>query len=209
MRVDVSKINYITTPFSHFIIPNFFNEEELESVHKEIDFIEQANGFTYNQSDLNTAKKDDEYIASRKGIFLNKFFNEENHRVFSSIYRSISKIYQEEALEFLSQFGTFGKLLKYTNSDSVLVSRYYNGDYYKPHKDFSLFTLLIYVWKEKTFTGGDLIFTKYNYSIAPENNLAVLFPGQEWHGVTPIVSQDSSTVQRTSISMFIHINFND
>lgn len=203
------EIYYYKDPFEHFLIPNFFNQEELEGVKTELEYIKSTEAFTDKQEALGTSEKEGSgYIAKRQGVFLNNFFNSNNFRSISHIYKGLNKIYEKSFMDEICKQSTYTKLLSLTNFDNVLISNYKHGDVYSSHHDLSIFTVVVYIWDKKTFTGGDLVFKDYDFKIEPHNNLAVIFPGQENHEVTEILSTDSDMegYKRTCISMFINIH---
>ena len=203
------EIHYYKEPFEHFLIPNFFAKDELENVIKELNFIKSTGAFTDKQEALETPEEVGKgYLAKRQGIFLSMYFNSNNFRSISHIYKGLKKIYEKSFIDEICKQSSYGKLLYLSNHDSVLISNYKHGDMYASHHDLSIFTVLVYIWDKKTFEGGDLIFKDYEFKIEPFNNLAVIFPGQENHEVTEVISTDSDLegYKRTCITMFININ---
>jgi hypothetical protein len=203
------EILYHKDPFEYFLIPNFFNQEELKGVRTELEYIKSTEAFTDKQEALGTSEKEGiGYIAKRQGVFLHNFFNSNNFRSISHIYKGLKKIYEKSLMDEVCKQSTYTKLLRLTNYDSVLISNYKHGDVYSSHCDLSIFTVLVYVWDKKTFIGGDLVFKDYDFKIEPHNNLAVIFPGLENHEVTEIISTDGDMqgYKRTCISMFINIH---
>jgi hypothetical protein len=86
--------------------------------------------------------------------------------------------------------------LPYTNVESVYVTRYKEGEYYKSHQDFyagfdgdRLYTVLIYLNDLKPEQGGDTIFAKLNIGVKPKLGRAVI-----WTNTNP----DGSTHEETS-----------
>ena len=72
--------------------------------------------------------------------------------------------------------------LKICNHHITKVKYYETGNYYRGHTDTSRFTLLSYIFKEpKNFTGGDLYFDDYDYTIEIENNMTVFIVGSVVH----------------------------
>ena len=83
-----------------------------------------------------------------------------------------------------------------------LFSAYRNGDYYKPHRDTSKLTLLLWVG-EHNFTGGDLYLPDFDYTIPFEQNTAIIFPSYYMHEVTQISTKEDGYV-RYAVSAFIN-----
>jgi hypothetical protein len=64
------------------------------------------------------------------------------------------------------------------NSDETLIRYYEHCDIYDGHYDHARFTVASYFYKEpKAFTGGDLHFEDFNYTISIKNNMVVFFVG--------------------------------
>ena len=52
--------------------------------------------------------------------------------------------------------------------------------------------MVSYFYKQpKKFSGGDLLFPKYNYQYPCNNNSIIIFPGWVEHGVSKITINDS------------------
>ena len=89
----------------------------------------------------------------------------------------------------------FSTVWKRNNFRSWLLSRYSNGQYYNAHQDTAQFTCLLWFFEEpKPFTGGDLIFTDYKYTLECNNNTGVIFPGPIKHEVPPIEGDGRYTI---------------
>lgn len=77
----------------------------------------------------------------------------------------------------------------------------------EPHSDFSAnedgsrsnpaYTVCGYITDD--YEGGHLEFPKHNLSIKPEAGSIIIFPSDEWHGVSDIISGN-----RMMFSLFIH-----
>lgn len=205
-----STINHFKEPFDCFTFENFFTEEQLVDVWKELDYITSNELIvTDDQKKVGTAEdpKTGELIAKRKGIFLEHLYA--NFRQSSKIYNHI----KDNFLHNNTLVDTFPKstLIKYmphTNHDSVLLSFYNDNDYYKPHVDSSVMTLIIYLWKgEKTFEGGELIFVDDELEFDPGYNEAILFPSCHRHEVEKIISKGDKDYpfERIAVSVFLTI----
>ena len=205
------KTSYYKEPFEFFLFEDFFSEEQLKDVWKELDFIVDNDLLnTDDQKELGTAQDNNVPIAKRNGAFLSNVYKD---------FRKSSKIYQHIKQNFLwneelnTSFpnSTLIRYLPRTNEDSVLVSLYKDGDYYKPHGDQSVMTLIVYLWKgEKSFEGGDLSFVDQGLVFEPSYNEAILFPGCYEHEVSEIKStiEGDTSFKRTSITLFLTVGLN-
>lgn len=203
-------VNYFQEPFEFFTFENFFTENQLKDVWKELDYITSNDlAITENQSTVGTAQDPEtkERLAKRSGLFLEQLFTR---------FRESSKIYQhikENVLVNTKLVESFPKstlmaYLPHTNSDALLLSFYNDGDYYKPHSDTSVMTLIIYLWKgEKTYQGGELSFEDEDIIFDPDYNEAILFPGCRPHAVEKIISDGKKDYpfERLAISLFLTI----
>ena len=100
--------------------------------------------------------------------------------------------------ELLSQVDCkwWGYQWRSLNTQSWMLSRYTDGQYYNAHIDKAQFTLLIWFYEEpKPFTGGDLIFPDFdNYTIPCDNNTGIIFYGQMRHEVPPVKGEGRYTL---------------
>ena len=82
---------------------------------------------------------------------------------------------------------------EHTTVDSSLIAYYEDTQYYKPHTDAAMqFLAFSYFHKEpKKFSGGDLIFPKYDYRFECPNNSLIMMPGWVEHGVSKVNIEDS------------------
>lgn len=203
-------VSYFKEPFELLTFENFFNEEQLKDVWSELDYIVSNDAaFTDDQNKVGTAEDPNtgELVAKRKGLFLEQLFA--NFRQTSKIYTHIKNIILNNR-GFVDSHpnSTLVKYIPHTNSDSVLISFYNNGDYYRPHCDTSVMTLIIYLWKaSKTFEGGELVFPDTDLLFDPNYNEAILFPSCHRHEVSEIVSEGTKDYpfERISITLFLTI----
>lgn len=193
-------ITYKKEPFEHIIFENFFSEEELPIVHREIEF--------YTSNDLLSAPLDDrpatgnsldehgKSMAKRKSAFLGSIFVD--FRRSSKIYQFTKKIYSKQT----KAMGTLGRLLNHSNNDATLLSLYTKGDFYLPHFDKSAMTLVTYIWdKQIPNAGGELYFPEFDYSYDCRHNSAVLFLSAIDHGVKELTAD----VNRFAITTFLGV----
>lgn len=82
------------------------------------------------------------------------------------------------------------------NVMSVIAAKYSEGDYYEPHFDHSMLTILCF-FADDYVLGGDLVLEK-SHKINFKHNRVVIIPGVIIHEVTPVLAGN-----RYSITMFI------
>jgi hypothetical protein len=170
----MTEVTYFTEPVTFCIIKNFYSEDELEIIWKELENLKpqfggpEKTGTAHNA--LGHPKKDN------KGIFLPQG---------NPITILNRKLFRPELIHDLSKLNWFFGFLKHLNQDSTLVSYYEDSGHYKAHTDESIITAIHYLWKEpKTFVGGGLFFGDFEVPI--ENNCLLIFPSCTLHEVKPL-----------------------
>ena len=103
------------------------------------------------------------------------------------------KLFQCGVLDKFSEIHGCCSIANQSNSDITKVRYYHDKEYYDPHTDKGFqFLAFSYFYKEpKKFTGGDLIFPKYDFKVPCENNTMVVFPGWVEHGVRKVSIENS------------------
>lgn len=204
------KVNYLKEPFECFTFDDFFSKDQLDDVWRELDYITSNElVITDDQKQVGTAQDPEtkELIAKRKGLFLDRLYA--NFRQSSKIYKHIKDNFLDNT-DLVESFpkSTLMKYLPHTNTDSILLSFYNDGDYYKPHADSCVMTLIVYLWKgEKTYEGGELIFVDDEVVFDPNYNEAILFPSCHRHEVEEIISKGNNNYpfERIAVSIFLSI----
>jgi Rps23 Pro-64 3,4-dihydroxylase Tpa1-like proline 4-hydroxylase len=168
-------------PFPHAIIRNFYNQEELSLIWRELDFLTSPHKLEHTS--LHGSNGKDQLtglpLSESLGINLDQTYGD---RKISDILRLNRKIFQPEIINSFVSLSPLLGHLKMVNQDYTKIKYYENGNYYRKHTDDSRFTVVTYFHKEpKAFTGGDLHFDEYDYTIPIENNMLVFFVGCIWH----------------------------
>jgi len=173
-------------PFPHLIIENTYNNQELNSIWQELEFLTYQNKLE-SPTKTNSAKDNDgNDLKLNHGLFLDDCYKK---REISNILTTNRKIFDKQILETFANLSFGYKQILHCNSDTTLISYYENEHYYLPHKDKSLFSILTWFYKTpKSFIGGDLVFTEYDYEIKIKNNMTLFFPSYLYHSVTKIES---------------------
>jgi Rps23 Pro-64 3,4-dihydroxylase Tpa1-like proline 4-hydroxylase len=198
-------IEYFETPVPYIIVRNWFNEQELEQVWEELQFLTYGNKLR-GPILTNSAKTVDGQIKKHNhGLFLDEAYTD---RSLSNILTVTRKLWNPEFLETIEKHHFVFKYLKKSNQDSTLMSYYEDGDYYLPHNDTAILTVLINLYKEpKQFSGGDLQLENSEHIVPLENNRLVMFPSVSMHAVTPITfvepNEKFSGNGRYTITQFI------
>ena len=165
---------------------NFYNHRELELIWEELNFYTKPNKLLGVEKYLGVVGS-----TNAKAIILDEIYD--GNRYISNILTVNRKIFCEETLEVFSNISDCCCTAKDCNWDVTKVRYYHNGEYYKPHTDKAMpFLAFSYFHKEpKKFTGGELVFPKYDYSFDCDNNSLIIFPGWVEHGVNEVSIENS------------------
>ena len=196
-------IHKIIEPFPHLIIEDFYSEDELKLIWRELDFLTSANKFLPANLDGSTTN------SNALSVSLDDVYK---YKRYSSISFVNQKILLPEIKDaFLSLNELFGHM--HMVNDMFIKLKYYeNGHNYPKHTDVALFTGINYLYKEpKKFEGGDLYFNDHDYKVELKNNMFILFMGCLPHSVTPIQLNENAYITgngKYSITSFLSINEN-
>jgi len=186
------------------IIDNFFNNNEKNLVWNELAFLSdkmQGPENTYSANELNDPNKP--ILKKNKGVFIPQVLNPQ----YSIIMKAHTKLFNPEFKNMLVKESNYFQYLLSDFEYDILLSRYNDGDHYKPHADTVLMSCITWMYKEpKMFTGGDFIIESQGeeHRIQLQNNRTVLFPSCLLHAVEPVNMQSNETLDgRFSISAFI------
>jgi len=173
------KAEFLMEPFPHVLMKDFYTEGDMIAVMEEkrkVDPHLLPPGMTGSAVHEKTGRP----MKFNSGLFLSDAMP--NSEIVSLARRHI---FQELVDQIDCKWWV--DLWRQNNRQSWMLSRYMNGQYYNAHIDKSLFTMLIWFYKEpKQFTGGDLIFTDFQYTIPCINNTGVIFFGPTRHEVPPV-----------------------
>ena len=180
------EVNITTTPFPHAIFRNFYDNHELGLIWEELNFYTRPNKLLDVEEYAGVVGS-----TNARAIILDDVYD--NNRSISNILTVNRKIFNEETLEIFSNISDCCSLARDCNWDVTKVRYYHNGEYYKPHIDKAMpFLAFSYFHKQpKRFTGGELVFPKYDYSFDCDNNSLIIFPGWVEHGVNEVSIQNS------------------
>ena len=188
MKNKKKKTNYISyeEPFPHLIVENFYNEEELELLWEELNFFTKPGKLLEAKDYGGVVDRTNAYAVQLDGVF-------GNHRQMSNILTINRKLFTSDALQVFGKIHDCCSIAKDCNHDITKLRYYHNNDYYEPHTDRPFqFLGFSYFYKEpKKFTGGELLFPKYDYTVSCENNSIIIMPGWVEHGVSKVSIEES------------------
>jgi Rps23 Pro-64 3,4-dihydroxylase Tpa1-like proline 4-hydroxylase len=184
------------------IFDNFYTEEELGLIWRELDFLKNPNKLK-NVEYIRPAQNDEGVLLKRaKGFFFESIYLD---RSFSDILTINRKIFSDYYTKKLVSLNPIFRYFILCNRDTTLLSYYSEGDYYEEHQDMSLITILNYFNEEpKPFEGGNLLFNDFDIEIEVKNNRTVIFPGCYSHEVLPITKVEDNHSGRFCITQFLN-----
>ena len=198
------KIEVFENPFPYIIIYDFYTDEELELIWKELNFILNDH-ILKGPEKTGAAKTNGVILKNNLGVFLDSFYSDRESsnilRVNRKIFKKIPEISDVSNHWFLKNFKS--------NQDITLISYYENTDYYHKHHDNSLGTCLTWFYKEpKSFEGGNLLFEDYGIEIEVKNNCLIFFPSIIPHSVSEVIMDKKyfgKFMGRICMSQFINL----
>ena len=174
-------------PFPHLIVNNLYNKEELKLIWEELKFYTRP-GKLLTAVDYGGIPDK----TNSKALWLDKIYTGQ-YRKLSNILNVNRKLFTSDILKVFSEISDCCSLANRSNYDVTKVRYYHNDEYYDPHTDASVqYLAFSYFYKEpKKFTGGELLFPKYDYKLTCDNNSVIIMPGWVEHGVSKVSIEDS------------------
>jgi hypothetical protein len=178
-------------PFHHLIIDDFYTPEEHTRALNEVQGYINQDLFKGPEETHSAAvitrdnyKEDIHYLKKNTGLFLEP--DKHPNSFIANHFAMFSQEYNKNFTQGLENRSWFFSV-PLPNGWSSLISYYSKSDYYSPHHDVSTMTFLTWINKEpKKFTGGDLLFPQFDYSIEYKNNRSVCFFSLLKHGVSAV-----------------------
>jgi hypothetical protein len=204
------KIELKLEPFHHIIIDDFYTDEEHNYVLEEL--------FKYKSMDLfgppmfggSATDNFGNQLKDNTSFFLDQYPELGdtciNLKLFNRFIRNLH-IEEKQSPNISNRSWFFNSELP--ESSSSLFSYYENGQKYEPHNDRAIYTWLTWINKEpKRFSGGNLYFPNFNYTIEYRNNRTVCFFSRLRHSVTPVVMESEFVDKdngRFTITRFMNV----
>lgn len=133
-------------------------------------------------------------LKRNRGIFLSQVYTPE-YSFISPTGKLFGEIYKEMKYhKFPVRSGM--NAFKSAEGFNVLMSQYDTGNYYKPHRDRTTITILLWPL-EKKYKGGNFIFPELDFKLTCEGGTGVIFPGHYVHGVEEVFSENKDDVRVT------------
>ena len=182
--MTIPKVHLKNDPFPHAIIENFYSEQELNLIWKEINFLTSANKFVPSK-EIGA----DYDGANSNGVVLNNIYTDKK---YSDILTISDKIFNPDLIKALKTLHPFINSLDFINFTSTKIKYYENNDFHVKHLDTARFSIVTYLYKEpKQFEGGELYFDDFDYTIPIENNKTIFFVSCLNHSVKKITMQEN------------------
>lgn len=201
------EIEHYTEPFPYIRIFDFYTEDELKLIWKELDFIvsnEILKGPEHIGSAHDSNQEGKNYRRKGRGVWIETLYRDKNT---SNIIRLNKKLFSREMINNIKKNGSWFYKNFGFKTYCTLLGYYENSDYYEAHIDNSYSTVLTWFYKEpKRFEGGNIIFSDYNIEIEIKNNSILLFPSTIVHSVSEIKMEEQYIGEnngRISITNFI------
>ena len=166
----------LTNPFPHTIVYDFYNGDEQKLIWEELLFLNKPGKMHSPEMTGDPAAS-----KNKKAIFLDRLYTDRNCSNILNVNRKIFTLIDHIEDMNISNY------LKYSDFDETMVSYYEDGAYYDSHYDQFVISAITTFWEEpKKFSGGDLVFTDFDYLPKMKNNTIIIFPSYVFHKVTPI-----------------------
>ena len=197
-------------PFPHLVIEDFYDKEDLELIWEELKFYTKPNKLLGAKEYRGVITKTNARALELESIYKNWDQKDgPDYRNLSNILTVNRSIFTSGILDTYSKIEDCCRLGNQAVDECTKVRYYHNGEYYKPHTDAAMETLVFsYFYKEpKRFEGGELYFPNYDYEFSCSNNSVIIFPGWVEHGVKKVSIDDNNYYEglgRYAITTFLY-----
>lgn len=194
------KIIKHTKPLEYLIVEDFYSDEEVCLINREIDFLMgKMNPPSQTQSAKNIKE---EIIKRNSAVFLDQVYAD---RAVSDILTINRKAFGKEIIEAMQSLHPSFFSIGTCDKDATLINYYDSNDHYKPHRDSAQYTFMTFLIPEnKGYTGGDFVFTDQEITIHQKNNMLLCFSGSYKHEVTPVKLLNKNSIGRISMTQFLY-----
>ena len=182
---------HLQYPFYHTILYDFFEKKSLEKILHELKNLDQPK---LHPDDLHHTRLLKE--CKTEAICLDDIYRKDRSK--SEILKATHQLTQLRLHE-QGDSNPFLRFLPGTNEDVTFVQRYGDGSSYFPHEDNAVLVCL-WVVRAQEHTGGEIVFTKYNYTPHLPPNSCLIFPPYELHRINEISSKIKNKPVRYSIN---------
>ena len=208
MKDNSMKIKSSNTEPPFLIIQDLYNEDELCTIKKEIDFIHSSGYLGSDVSKTSSAKTaDGVYLKKAKGVWIDSLYTNRDTSMILKLNRILMT--NPEIAESFINLNQYYNSYRAVNVYTSLLNYYENEGYYDTHKDAAAYSTITWFFnKPKKFKGGNLIFTDLNFEVEIEDNMSIIFPSWMKHKVEEVKMVDANTDDkngRYSLAQFLFI----
>ena len=191
-------------PFPFLLIKDIYDDYELDLIWREMLFLTHPSKFLSSSQAGGAVVQNEQYRHSH-GLFLDDIYTD---RKYSNILNINRKVFSKQIAEAFSDLSFGYNNYSIINKDTTFINYYESSDYYKPHRDYAIYSAITWFYAEpKHFYGGDFNFDDYGYNIPIQNNTCVIFPSFVRHSVDQVSmispGQEFSCLGRYSMSQFM------
>lgn len=180
MRIVKNKL-----PFPHVIIHDFYTDSELFHIWKELDFLSYKHKLLPPDKSGAACDAFGKPLKQNYAYMLDEIYKDRNT---SNILTYNRKLFDGDISKEISDWDFSFRTWNTINKDLTLLSYYENSGHYKSHADAFCYTCLTWLYNQpKSFSGGNMYFEEYDYSLEIDNNMAILFHGPVLHKVTDVI----------------------
>lgn len=181
-------VHKLSEPFPHLIVENMYNQEELDLIWEELNFLTKPQKFLQNDPGTATVDTTSASKSESKSIYLDYIYKE---RSTSNILTVNRKLFLGGYLHIFSQISPLCSSAKIQNLDRTKIRYYENDSEYLPHIDYYNYTCITFFYKKpKLFEGGELYFPEYNYTLDCDNNHMIIFPSCILHAAKKVIMHE-------------------
>ena len=182
---------YYNEPFPYILIDDFYDQSELGGIWEELDYLCHPKRMGRSSLERGAAGKLDENgvyqsLKNTWDLRLDAFYTSRDSSNILEINRKLFDL----QLYYNHPHWLFNHV-DALNEDTTQILYYENNDEYKPHRDLARLTGITWFYREpKKFTGGNLIFPRFDMEIECKHNRVILFPSSIYHGVEKVSMEE-------------------
>ena len=193
MKIHICNDNKV---FPFLYVDDWYTPEEEELIWKELDFY--TNPTMMHRAEVTPEKgkgteknKDGASKTRAWRVYIDPtFINPKDYHILRT---QRQKLQSDEMLKAIEETGPNFRMLRITNFETMQINYYESGDYYKPHIDAFMMTIICWFYRTpKSYTGGDFTFTDRNTVLECAHNRMVIFPSYYEHAIDTINMKDKN-----------------
>ena len=182
--------------YTFLYVDDWYTPEEEELIWKELDFY--TNPTMMHRAEVTPEKgkgpaknKDGASKTRAWRVYIDPtFINPKDYHILRT---QRQKLQSDEMLKAIEETGPNFRMLRITNFETMQINYYESGDYYKPHIDAFMMTIICWFYRTpKSYTGGDFTFTDRNTVLECAHNRMVIFPSYYEHAIDTINMKDEN-----------------